>query len=1324
LTDELLARLIDGQLSAEELSSVHQHTDECPDCHGLLVTVAQGCLGQEDSEAQAPANPVRLPWPETPPGPLAADWTPPNEFHEFRLVRQLGRGAMGVIYLAHDHSLDRQVAVKFIAMHQPNARVRAHFQTEARASARLQHPNVVTVFRVGEIEGHPYMVSEYLVGQSLAELPFPQPWRRVLGLGIGLARGLAVAHGQGVLHRDIKPTNALLTAKGEVKLLDFGLAEFFGADATTGPSGVCAAGTPRYMAPELFHGASATPRSDLYSLGLVLYELCTGTLPGHRHDPRLMKGEERVPGLAQQAAHGDDPPLTTRVPGIDPDFASLIERCLRVEPEERFDSAEALRTALERLGGPQEPDVFSAGNPFRGLAPFEAEHQGLFFGRDTDIRALLGRLRHQSLILVAGDSGIGKSSLCRAGILPRVARGALDEYRDFVLLTLVPGRRPLAALSVVLAPILRQTEAELRARLADAPGELGSALRAAHQQGHGLLLFVDQLEDLVTLSEPAQAECFARFLGELALPASGVRVLLTVRGDFLTRLGSLPGLGDEVERALYLLRPLKPDGIREAIVGPARSRGVVFESEALLQTLVEATARGEGSLPLLQFTLAELWECRDLARGCITQAALDRMGGVAGALSRHADGVLARLGPAEQQAARRMLGRLITTEGTSGERSEEELTEASEAGRTALRVLVEGRLLHARTEGARASYEIAHEALIASWRTLRNWLDEDAGQRALRQRLEAASAEWERLGRPKELLWSEQQLDEVRALDAATLGPREETFLHLARRASHHRRLYRRLAVLLLVLTLGGLSIHGALRAQTHLETQRFISARMVTAQDALARGQTLGQRASASQEKALALFNGHEPVGSGMTPKDLWSHAEDAWAQALDELRQADATLAEAEQALEDTLERVHDHSDARRLRIKLTFERILLAKRFHQTDEHTRLSQRFERLTATDTAGRERLQTPAQLELVTSHPGASVEITRYVDDKGVRRREPVPGLGLLGPTPIARMLLQAGSYHLRFTLGGRAPVELPLVLEQGGHERVNLWLPAAADVPSNYAYVPPGRFLTGSAEPEAVRKFLRSAPLHWQDLREGYLIGKYEVTLGDWMEYLDTLPESAPERHILATARADSVDALTLRQLPDGNWSFSLRLVSGQILTARAGEPIRYPGRSHRREQDWRRFPLAGVSAEDVAGYLAWLDRSGRLPGARLCNELEWTRAARGVDDRRYPHGDRLHKDEANIDGTYDRRADAYGPDEVGTHPASVSPFGVHDLAGNIFEITRPMTQDLSDIVIRGGAWYFDESGALIANRQVGTSTLRDARVGVRVCASLPAR
>ncbi|MFY0568082.1 protein kinase domain-containing protein [Archangium lansingense] len=1234
--------------------------------------------------------------------PSSTDWLPPTEFDEFRLERPLGRGAMGIIYLAHDLTLDRRVAVKFIAASQPHAQLREHVQLEARAIARLQHPNVVTVFRVGEAKGHPYIVSEYLDGQSLNELVLPLPWRRALDLGIGLTRGLAAAHRQGVLHRDIKPANILLTHEGEVKLLDFGLAELVEAGTPTGPGGVRSpAGTPRYMAPELFRGAPATPRSDLYSLGLVLYELCTGTLPS-RH---------------QDNPHSDTPPLTALVPGIDLDFASIIERCLHTDPKERFASAEALREALERL---RDPEVLATDNPYRGLAPFEAEHRTLFFGRDSDIRAVLERLRRQPCVLVAGDSGVGKSSLCRAGILPRIAQGALDEYRDFSTLTLEPGRRPLAALAAALAPVLQQSEAELATRLTDAPGELGPALRAVHQEGRGLLLFVDQLEELLTLSEPTQAARFASILGELALPAAGVRVLLAVRGDFLARLRSLPGLGDEIERALYLLRPLTAHGVREAIIGPARSRGVGFESEALLQTLVEATVQSAGSLPLLQFTLAELWERRDPAQGCITQAALDTMGGVAGALSRHADEVLARLSPTARQATRRLLGLLITAEGTRGERSEEELTAAPDEARTALRALVEGRLLHARTTGGRTSYEIAHEALLTSWGTLRQWLDEDAGQRVLRQRIETAGAEWERLGRATDLLWRKRQLNEARTLEPTTLGAHEQEFLRASRHAVRRQQLRRWSAAILLLLMMGAL--YGGPRLQAHLETQRFISARMATARNTHEQGRKHGQNASRSRDRALALFNATvvQLPRTTQPPPDIRSRAEKEWARALDKLRQADAAFTQAEQALEDALERAHEHEDARQLLIGLTYERLVLAERFHLADEKARLEKHFRRLAAKNTAWLQRLEAPAGLDVETLPPGANVELTRYVDEGGRLRSESVPGQRSSAQTPMTWKGLPAGSYQLRFTRKGHALVELPLLLERGAIEKVQLKLPSA--IPEGYVYIPPGCTLAGSADPEVMRKFELSAPLHQRCLEQGYLIGQTEVTLRDWLTYLDTLPADALQRRYLAKPQEGMGSALTLRKTPGGTWHFSFRLEDGRVLTARDGDPIRYPGRSHHQEQDWRRLPLTGISAEELEDYLGWLDRSGRLPGARLCNELEWTRAARGADDRQHPHGNQLRKDDANIDETYGRTA--MGPDEVDAHSASASPFGLLGMAGNAFEMTRSMTPDIQDIVLLGGAWYYGEVGTLIANRQASTLEARDVRVGVRVCASVPSR
>ena len=1293
LSDEVLVEFVDGLLSDTALARVHAHAAGCEACRVLLASVTRGGL---ETRTVTPG-----PLPE---GLIAqepgAPWTPPDVFDEFRIERLLGRGGMGLVYLAHDTSLDRRVAVKFIAAPQPAPPLRAYFETEARAIARLHHPHVVSVFRVGEVDGHPYIVSEYVVGQSLAELPLPVPWSRVLTLGIGLARGLAAAHRQGVLHRDLKPSNALLSETGEVKLVDFGLAERFDASAPPPPSGTGPlVGTRPYLAPELLARAPASPRSDLYALGVLLHELCTGALP-------------RAPGPGAEP----EVPREGTGPEIDQDFAAILARCLAPDPRERFASAEALGEALEHLERRITPVPLAASNPYRGLAPFEAEHRALFFGRDADIRAVLERLRHRSLVLVAGDSGAGKSSLCRAGVLPQVDAGMLGQVHARTTVVLWPGRRPLEALAAALAPVLGLPEAELVVALAERPAWLGQALREAHQHGRGLLLFVDQLEELLTLSEPVQAAHVARILGELALPSRGVRVLLAVRGDFLTRLCALPGLGPEAERALYILRPLSPEGVREAIVGPARGRGVTFESEALVQTLVASTAHGVGSLPPLQFALAELWERRHPAQGRITREALEAMGGVAGALSRHADGVLARLSPSERTAARRLLLHLVTAEGTRIERAESELVEDSDGdSRAALRALIEGRLLHTRTAGGQPCCEIAHDSLIEGWGTLRGWLDDDIGHRAVRKRLGEASAEWERLLRARETLWGQRQLDEALPVEPSSLGPRERAFLLASRRAVARQRWGRWLAVLALLVAAA--ASYGGLRLQRHLEDTRFIAAQLGSAREALGVGQERARRAGVLREEALALYDGRPSASPG--PRNRWDTAERRWSEALELRTQAEEAYAEASQHLEKARDRAGDHAETRQLLAEVIHERLLLAEHFHQRRERREWSQRLRQVTDTAKGGeewRQRLLAPAWLEVETVPPRALVELERYVDGGGALRREPVPGQGIPSPTPLSPLPLAEGSYLLRVTHPGRVPVVQPLFLARGAHERVHLTLPTA--LPEGFVYIPPGCFLLGSADAEEMRIFMFSPPLHRFCLPGGYLIGRTEVTFGDWLAYLDTLPPDAPARRILEEPNFSAHGAVTLRWRKGEGWRFSFHPSREKELSAREGESIHYPERSLRATVDWRQLPLSGVSAEDLAHYFYWLDSTGRLPGARLCTQHEWEYAARGADGRRYPHGDVLEPDDANIDVTYDRRS--YGPDPVGSHPASVSPFGLEDMVGNAFELARPVTPDFGRVVLRGGGWYFDSFGAYAAGTAAGDPTGRDAVIGVRVCAS----
>ncbi len=170
-------------------------------------------------------------------------------------------------------------------------------------------------------------------------------------------------------------------------------------------------------------------------------------------------------------------------------------------------------------------------------------------------------------------------------------------------------------------------------------------------------------------------------------------------------------------------------------------------------------------------------------------------------------------------------------------------------------------------------------------------------------------------------------------------------------------------------------------------------------------------------------------------------------------------------------------------------------------------------------------------------------------------------------------------------------------------------------------------------------------------------------------------------------------------------------------------AGEKLVYTGRKRNASHNWMKLPVVGVAAADAEAYAAWLSASGRLPGARLCTEQEWERAARGGDLRSYPHANALRPADANFDESYAKDPLAMGPDEVGSHPASRSPYGLDDMAGNVFEWTRSSV-DPTGRAARGGSFYFDVNSARVAARETPEASFRDVSVGLRVCADPPPR
>ncbi|MCJ7578614.1 MAG: serine/threonine protein kinase, partial [candidate division Zixibacteria bacterium] len=198
----------------------------------------------------------------------------------YKILEKLGEGGMGVVYKAQDTKLDRIVALKFLPQHLTSDPVeKERFVHEAKAASALNHPNVTTIYEIDEFEGQMFIVMEYCEGKTLKQIIEKETLsvRKVLDIGIQICEGLVVAHEKGIVHRDIKSANIMLTPRGQVKIMDFGLAKLKGGTKLTQTRSTL--GTAAYMSPEQAQGEEVDQRSDVFSFGVVLYELLTGRLP-------------------------------------------------------------------------------------------------------------------------------------------------------------------------------------------------------------------------------------------------------------------------------------------------------------------------------------------------------------------------------------------------------------------------------------------------------------------------------------------------------------------------------------------------------------------------------------------------------------------------------------------------------------------------------------------------------------------------------------------------------------------------------------------------------------------------------------------------------------------------------------------------------------------------------------------------------------------------------------------------------------------------------------------------------------------------------------
>ena len=730
---------------------------------------------------------------------------PGVRINQYEMIKMIGEGGMGTVYLARDLRLGRRVAIKFLQSNQTDLTQR--FLVEARSTARCQHDNIVVIYEVGEHNNSPYMVLEYLNGKPLTEsIKNGQrlPYTRAVEVLVQVLKALECAHGQGIVHRDLKPDNIFIMDSGTIKVLDFGIAKVLEAqhqptaaqmssgairmpsplELATGSNSSLTRhgtimGTLKYMSPEQWGiGIEIDHLSDIWACGVLLHRMICGRHPLHPLDGNQLVVtamlELPMPSMTEAA-----PPDCPR------ELIQIVDRCLLKLKEQRWSSATELLRALEPyMPGRRTAELQLDESPYAGLSSFQENDAGKFFGRNREIAAMVTRIRDRPLMAVVGSSGVGKSSFVRAGLVPALKRSG-EQWETLVIR---PGRKPMEALGAIVAPMVA-TAANLADEMAEQkrlvetlrkePGHLGHLLRGrARRDSRRILLFVDQFEELYTqVHDPEERAAFTACLSAVADdPTSPLRVMLSIRSDFLDRVAEDQQFVSELLQGLFFLGPPNREGLREAITQPADLAGFQFELAATVEDMLDHLETTPGALPLLQFAAAKLWEDRDKARKLLTHQSYAAMGGVAGALASHADRIIQDIGPTKQWLVRALLLRLVTPERTRAIVPIEELRELSrEVGEIQHLVdqLVDARLLVVQTlEGGKGStVEIVHESLIQSWPTLRRWLDETQDDAELVDSLRTAARQWNAKGRSPDLLWRGDTADEAKRFRKRYKGP-------------------------------------------------------------------------------------------------------------------------------------------------------------------------------------------------------------------------------------------------------------------------------------------------------------------------------------------------------------------------------------------------------------------------------------------------------------------------------------------------------------------------------------------------------------------------
>jgi DNA-binding SARP family transcriptional activator/WD40 repeat protein len=668
----------------------------------------------------------------------------------YELRERLGTSEMGVVYRAYQASVGREVVVRAIRrdLAADPAFIRS-FEAEGQRVARLAHPHLLPLVDYWRAPDGAYLVHPLVGGGDLRRwaVRTGSTGQASLDMVEQVGEALAYAHAHGVIHGRLHPGNVLVDEASNVYLADVGVAQMCGD--LFGPS------APAYAAPETLGGGTLTVAADVYALGVLSFEL----LEARRPPP-----DESLPLPA--TAVGD-----------------VLARATSSDPSERYeqvgDLLAELRAAVTGAAG-SPPPRSAARNPYRGLEPFLEADAGDFYGREALVGELVAVLAERRLVTVVGPSGIGKSSVVRAGLVPALRAGAIQGSQRWLVTDLFPGAQPFEELA-----------AALRRVAVDAAVDLGGVPRGAEDGLHRwaqrmlprdseLLLVIDQFEELFTqtVGEDTRRAFLALLIAAVSHPDPRVRIVVTLRADFFDRPLHDASFAEVMRHGVVAVRAPSRDELARAVRQPAAGVGVQVE-DRLVERIVGDADGEPGALPLLQYVLAERFATRDA--DVVSLAAYDASGGLHGAIGRRAEELYLGLTPSQRDATRHVLLRLVTVdEHDEDTRRRVRRDELAGLGldsadlRHVLDAFGRARLLSFDrdpiTRGP--TVEVAHEAILTQWDRLRSWIDAVRDDLLTARRLTASSREWEDASHDPSFLLRGARLE-------ATERWREHSGLHL-----------------------------------------------------------------------------------------------------------------------------------------------------------------------------------------------------------------------------------------------------------------------------------------------------------------------------------------------------------------------------------------------------------------------------------------------------------------------------------------------------------------------------------------------------------------